>query len=340
MRHLKPFLPFIFALVLPSFVWAADFGGVGGKPAHPDPENALSAQWFIYNLAPGESVEDELLVRNTTNEEVTVKLYPADYVQSTDGGFALEQEVEPKDEVGAWIKLSEELVTLPAMSEATVAFTLTVPNDPSLDVGEHMGGILIQEVDQSDNGMGGLQLLVRTGVRVYVTLPGAVVDDIKISGFDVTIDRDTRKGVVATSVTNEGTVSKAVTVKTDIEHVYPIFGRIWKKLPQNNARELQVIRDDELVSHFEFDMPWFAYAVFKTHVEYTDLEGKIQSITTEPVYKWILPPKAWLMSTVLGILSLSIFTLLFIGHWIYRKFRPKKRKPIKKLVKKQTKKKS
>ena len=339
MRHLKPFLPFIFALILPSLVWATDFGGVGGKPAHPDPENALTAQWFVYNLAPGESVDDELLVRNTTNKEVTVKLYPADYVQSTDGGFALEQEVEPRDEVGAWIKLSEELVTLPAMSEATVAFTLAVPDEPSLDVGEHMGGILIQEVDQSDNGLGGLQLLVRTGVRVYVTLPGTVEENIKISHFDVTLDRDTRKGVVATSVTNEGTVSKAVTVKTDIEHVYPIFGRIWKKLPQNNARELQVIRDDELVSHFEFDMPWFAYAIFKSHVEYTDLEGKTQSITTEPIYRWILPPKAWLMSTGLGILSLSIFTLLFIGHWIYRKLRRKK-KVVRRVAPKKAKKKS
>lgn len=316
---------------MPSLVFAADFGGVGGKPANPDPENALSAQWFVYDLAPGESVEDEILVRNTTNKEVTVKLYPADYIQSTDGGFALEQEVEPRDKVGAWITLKEEIITLPAMSEATVGFTLTVPNDPSLDVGEHMGGILIQEIDQSDNAMGGLQLLVRTGVRVYVTLPGTIEENIRIKRFEITLNRDTRKGVVATSVTNEGTISKAVTVKTDIEHAYPIFGRIWKKLPQNNARELQVIRDDELVSHFEFDLPWFSYAVFHSQVEYLGLDGTVQNISSEPIYKWILPPKAWLMSTGLGLLSLSVFSFLFITHWIYRKLRRKTpRKTIKK----------
>ncbi len=319
MRRFRPLLTLFLCLSLPYFVLAADFGGVGGKPANPDPENSLRSEWFIYNLAPGESVEDELLVRNTTREEVTVKLYPADYVASTDSGFALEQEVEVRDAVGAWVQLSEELITLPAMSEARVAFTLTVPQDPNLDVGEHMGGILIQEVNQSDNDMGGLQLLVRTGVRIYVTLPGIVEENIEISQFEVELNRETRKGVTASSVTNQGSISKSVLVKTAIEHAYPFFDSLWKQFPQNNVRELQVIRNDELVSHFEFDLPWFTYARFQSSVEYTNLNGEQQSLESDPIYKWVLPPKAWLMTTGLGLLSFFLFGLLFIIHWIYKK---------------------
>ncbi len=169
------FLSFLVAsFLLIPFAQGASLGGVGGKPANPDLDDGETDQWFVYNLAPGESVEDELLVDNSTDQTVIVKLYPADSTPSTDGGFALDQEVESRDDVGAWVTLSQTGLTLGPRESVVVPFTLSVPDDPSLDVGEHAGGILIQPVVENVD-QGGIQLQLRTGVRIYVTLPGAVV---------------------------------------------------------------------------------------------------------------------------------------------------------------------
>lgn len=309
--------------------FGAEFGGVGGFPANPNPEEERTEEWFIYTLNPGESVEDAILVRNTRHVEVTVRLYPADYVQSTDGGFALEQEVEPRDEVGAWVELSETLIVLPPMSETTIPFKLTVPEDASLDVGEHMGGILIQEVDQSQETSGGLQLTVRSGVRIYVTIPGEIVENIQLTDFKAELNRDTRKGVLTISIKNKGNVGKELTLRSNIEHVFPFFNRIWKKLPQHNERVLQVIRDDELVSNFEFDLPWFSYARFSGEIEYTDRNGEQQVIKSDPFHRWILPPQQWLIRTGVSLMGSVLFLVLFISL----RRRAKKKKSPKRKVK-------
>ncbi len=313
---------FLVSLIAAS---ASEFGGIGGNPAHPKPEDTRTKQWFIYTLAPGESVEDELLVKNTTNREVTVKLYPADYVQSTDGGFALDQEVEPRDAVGAWVELSETQFVMPPSSQTTIPFKITVPNDPKLDVGDHMGGILIQEVKEAPEGSGGIQLSVRTGVRIYITIPGEIKEDIQIEDMQIDLDRETRVGIVTSTIVNKGNVGKQVTIKTDVDQVALFLNRIFPRLPQNNERIMQVIRDDELISRFEFDLPWIAYARFSTSVEYSDLNGNSQVLDSKDTYRWILPPQVWLVSTLAGLGALVFFFVLFIRSRFKRRSKRKRK---------------
>ena len=99
-------------LWLPISVQALSTGGVGGYPANPDPGIKYSESWFIYNLDLGESKEDALVIFNTTEKPQTMKLYVVDSIPSNQGNFALKKEDESREGVGAWIELSEELVTL------------------------------------------------------------------------------------------------------------------------------------------------------------------------------------------------------------------------------------
>jgi len=85
-------------------VSALEYFSIGGKPAYPDSNIPNSISWFIYNLKEGESKEDALYVINTYNEPLDLLIYAADSVKSSSGGFAVKQFVEPKEEVGAWVR--------------------------------------------------------------------------------------------------------------------------------------------------------------------------------------------------------------------------------------------
>lgn len=84
--------------------YAIEYGMLGGKPANPDPNIENSSSWFIYNLNAGESKQDAITVMNLFDNPLDIILYPADSTNSSNGGFALKQITEPKEEVGDWVK--------------------------------------------------------------------------------------------------------------------------------------------------------------------------------------------------------------------------------------------
>lgn len=82
---------------------AAEYGGIGGRPANPDPAVQDSSSWFIYSLPLGQLKEDAIEIQNNSAVAEDLVIYAADSTPSSDGGFALKQQVEPMTEVGAWI---------------------------------------------------------------------------------------------------------------------------------------------------------------------------------------------------------------------------------------------
>lgn len=109
---MKKILQSFAAFVLISFAFllstnpakAIEYDYLGGRPANPDPKIENSISWFIYNLDKGQQKEDSLFVINNFSSQTDVVVYAADSVNSSNGGFALKQFVEPKTEVGSWIK--------------------------------------------------------------------------------------------------------------------------------------------------------------------------------------------------------------------------------------------
>lgn len=91
---------------IPELVLAIAFGHVGGVPANPDPEVELSKSYFIYNLSGGEIKEDEILVQNLAENTQRIMLTPVDSTVNNLGNFACETSVNPKDNIGAWVKFN------------------------------------------------------------------------------------------------------------------------------------------------------------------------------------------------------------------------------------------
>ena len=93
----------IAVIITVSPVQAISYGGLGGRPAYPRPDNPRTDDIFVHTLTPGSQQAEGLLMINNTAETKTLMVYSADSLPSTDGGFACRQLTEPKTGVGAWL---------------------------------------------------------------------------------------------------------------------------------------------------------------------------------------------------------------------------------------------
>ena len=84
--------------------------------------------------------------------------------------------------MGSWIKIEKSEVKLPAGSTQLIPFTISVPANAG--VGEHNGCILIQEKKPKRDDQPGVNLSIRTGLRVAITIPGDIERKLEIAGFD------------------------------------------------------------------------------------------------------------------------------------------------------------
>jgi hypothetical protein len=172
----------VFTLSYPAM--AAENGGIGGKPANPRADNPRTESIFVYELKPGDSVKDEIEVYNNTELSKTINVYATDSVVSSGGGFACAQAVDEIKDVGSWITLSKNQVSLNAGAKEKIAFNVSVPN--YAEPGEHNGCIAIQEADvESANVGNGIALSFRSAIRVAITVPGTITKELTIR--DVTL---------------------------------------------------------------------------------------------------------------------------------------------------------
>lgn len=228
------FMVFLFFLAVPFAVKAAGSESIGIFPAYPDEKIPFSNSWFIYKLDLGQEKVDAIRVFNNKKQDtVVVKLYPVDAETTKDGSFALLQEDADRKDVGSWIKLAVNQIEIPPMSEKTVPFTFTIPKNA--DAGDHMGGIIMQEVELDKEMVGtGMKIITRVGVRIYETVPGEVKKDFEITKFDwsernkdtanffknlLDINKDT---VFFVGIKNKGNVQLSPKVTIDVKN---IFGR-------------------------------------------------------------------------------------------------------------------
>jgi len=184
MKKILFFLLFSVFLISPLSLKAVTTGELGIMPAHPDPNVRYSDTWFIFNVDKGQTKEDEVQLINNSTETVSVKVYPVDAVTTSDGAFAPLEESAPREGVGAWIVVSQDIVDIPPQTKLNVPFTITIPNDA--DVGDHAGALILENIkrDKTQVGGAGVEIVTRLGVRVFETVPGAIVKDLKIAGFD------------------------------------------------------------------------------------------------------------------------------------------------------------
>jgi|GEM_PF-1559141 len=242
----KVFFLLVFSLIfLPHFAKAVNTGTVGILPGNPDPNVRFSDAWFIYNLGLGQGKFDSVRVLNNKEETVVVKLYASDATNTVDGSFTLLPEESEKKAMGSWIKLAVDEVEIPAKSEKIIPFSVNIPENA--DVGDHMGGIVMREMETEENTNipgTGVKIITCVGVRIYETVPGDVRKDFDITRFDWRFEPSrkpswiknfldiNKKTLFFTGIKNKGNVRISPKITIDIKN---IFGRTVAHLPDQEA---------------------------------------------------------------------------------------------------------
>ncbi|MBN2100964.1 LysM peptidoglycan-binding domain-containing protein [Candidatus Dojkabacteria bacterium] len=238
-----------FELISPYPAEAIEYRGIGGSPAYPREDNERTKSIFIHTLEPGEIGEDGVKVVNSSDKPVDLSIFSVDSIRSSGGGFACKQKSEEQTDVGKWIELEKDFVSLPPNGQEVIDFTITVPEGP--DVGEHNGCIVIQEKESTSSikQKPGINIIYRTGIRVAVTIPGNLIKKLEISDYSVE-KRDNGNFFLNPEVTNKGNVS----VDTDIKVHITYF---WGKELDTQGGEYVVLRDDTAEWNFELKKPFW-----------------------------------------------------------------------------------
>jgi hypothetical protein len=228
-----------------------------------------------------------LTITNQTKRPINFNVYAADAYDTRQGGFALHVRTDPKRDVGAWIQLPLDNLTVPGLTAVKIPFSISPPANAT--PGDHTGGILAEDTTPTLFRHGALSIaaLHAVGVRVYARVAGPLHPSLQVTGVHV----DTQEGVGAlfgggVGVTVDYTVVNTGNVRLDsIAHlsVSPLLGAdehattvIPRLLPRGSAT---------LEQHFSNLVP---FVRLRAQVYVVAQRTHASAAATEWVVPWLL----------------------------------------------------
>ena len=157
-------------------------GGFTLTPAYP---NTINARKFIFEIAPGTSVTDYILVRNLSDVDEAYLLYGADPTLSNQGTPAYKTRQNGGDGEGSWIKFQEPEALVNAGGIKLFKFTLNVPENTPL--GDYRAGITMERVQKDKNNAA-----ITIATRVILHSDIKVTDDPQPVPHDQEPPQDTK----------------------------------------------------------------------------------------------------------------------------------------------------
>lgn len=178
------------------------------EPTNAGSSNAASTGYFIYASTPGAIINDSLHVTNTSRYRDTVSLAAVDVTTGQMGGTAVLSITDPKRDVGSWITLSQQDVTLNAGQSINVPFSVTIPEH--VRPGQHGGAIIAENTRHgqrtpTNHGKSAMKLDLQSVVAlgVLINLPGPLVEHLSATG--VHYDEKSLHQRLLLTLTNTGT---------------------------------------------------------------------------------------------------------------------------------------
>lgn len=260
--------------------------------------------FFNYLVGPGSIINDAVTVTNQTTQPLQFKLYTTDASNAQGGDFAYNPPQAPKHTVGAWVQLSDLLVTLPAHTLANIPFTLKVPAGQT--PGDYAGGIVLSPVTPAVEHRGALTFNVfeNVGTRIYLRVKGPLNPDLSItqlsmntSGFPGYVGGPVSSSVTYT-LTNTG--NEILNPKAKLS-VSPLIGSP-TNVPSHVFSSLLPHNSVTVTYHFPSKE---AFLRFTAHLSITSAAGT----TTASATAWVVP---WILIAII---------ILIIGFIWYRRRR-------------------
>lgn len=299
-----------FVLLLPLQKVSADEGTLGAYPTNYDPSNPLTKSWFIYELKPGETKHDSITVLNMSDKKIVVKIYAVDATTTSDGAFALLNENQQQNEIGKWVTLTTNLVMIDPKSHYDIPFTIHIPNN--VTVGDHAGGIIVQQAIQNNNitqGIG-LNIVSRVGTRIYETVPGNRIVSLDLQNLNYKIENDHL--VFTFTLTNNGNV---ILTPTGTLEIKDSSGKSLDKFPLYNLGSIFPGKPITVTERSTIPAPWFGKFSATVTVKYSSTKEIVKTLT------FFIFAKDWRVAT--PIIAIGLFALLYL--FVLRPFYLKKK---------------
>lgn len=134
------------------------------SPAAP---NSLKPGIFLYEAKPGDTINDTVLIKNTSQESYELNIYGTDRTVNEEGSKAFKKGWEEMTEMGPWIEVEQHTWTLENEETKTIPFQITVPvNTPH---GVYQGGIAFEKFFEAQGGSINTALRIIKDVEVTIT---------------------------------------------------------------------------------------------------------------------------------------------------------------------------
>lgn len=291
--------------LVPLSVSAIATGGIGGRPANPDPNNPRTQSIFIFTAAKGETKKDVVLVSNNSDKKQVIELYAVDGIVTNTGAYTCSQQSEPRQSVGSWITLDKSSVTLGPGKTEEVGFTLAMPQ--SADVGEHNGCIVFQLAEDEGEATGSVRIRTRQALRVVTTVPGNLHRSVDISSFS--FGNQDGGQLYTLNLKNSGNVSADVDAKV---YLTSLFG----KIIYQNGGGYPIMANQKLDLNFVNEKPplfggWFNInaKIFYDSRAGTFGTGSSKNLVTKSGSTQLV----FLAPTTVGALILAAFGIVITG---------------------------
>ncbi|RNL63272.1 hypothetical protein EFK50_16415 [Nocardioides marmoriginsengisoli] len=139
---------------------------------------------FDYEVLPRGVVQDWIAISNFRYQPITIRLLAKDASSTPNAGFDIQASADEAEDVGSWISLKKNKLTLPARTEVVVPFQLGVPHDAT--PGDHSGAIVVSLLAKEPKPDGGSIVVDhRVGMRIHLRVPGDLKPALKVEDLKV-----------------------------------------------------------------------------------------------------------------------------------------------------------
>ncbi len=148
--------------------------------------------YFIFEQVAGNQTVGQVQVKNTSFETGTVRLYAVDAATGQTSGIVYAMGNAPKTQVGSWIKLAVEEITLQSGESQIVPFTVAIPE--AARAGQHVGAIVAEPVKiqseyaaqaEDDQAAFHVEVKSRSALAVQINVPGEAINRIDVNGIEI-----------------------------------------------------------------------------------------------------------------------------------------------------------
>lgn len=135
-------------------------------------------------IKPGSVVHDHVGISNFSTKPVTFRVYAEDGVTTADGSIGLQSAAQKSVDIGAWVHLDQNTVTVPARAKLNMPFTVTVPANAT--PGDHVGGVIASVTQNVQAGK--VTREDRVGVALYLRVNGPLrpafgIESVSFGGY-------------------------------------------------------------------------------------------------------------------------------------------------------------